>query len=390
MELTPLTHASSVITRLFPFHLGMDKDMIVRNIGKGVLKITGETILNQSFLDHFDIRLPRMESLSFQDIASRQKAAFLIEEKNSRRSFRGEFLIIGSGDEMLAYFVGSPILREIEALKEFNLKVNDFALYDAVPDFLFLLQGQKKTAEQASQLSKNLLRQKSQLEKKNEELQQFAYVVSHDLKAPLRAISSLVTFLEEDLDPKMTEDDREKMVLLTNRVRRMENLINGILEYSRADRTRSEKEEIDLNVLVRELGDSLEKGHERPFGIQVPDPLPTIHASRIKLSQVFLNLISNAIKYNDKDHCEITVTCKENNGVYTFAIRDNGPGIEEQYREKIFRIFQTLQAKDHFESTGIGLSIVKKLVESEGKGTIFVDSVPGESTSFIFTWDTNE
>lgn len=221
------------------------------------------------------------------------------------------------------------------------------------------------------------------LEKSNKELDQFAYIVSHDLKAPLRAISNLSQWLKDDLGAALTGDNLTNLNMLMGRVRRMESLINGILEYSKIGRENTPAEMVDVSKLVEEVVEILSPpAHIR---VEVGKSMPTLHTSRILMFQVFSNLISNAMKFNDKKEGLVRIDSRENNDNYEFTVEDNGPGIPEEYYEKIFVIFQTLQSRDRFESTGIGLTIVKRILTEKG-GTIRVESKVGEGSRFIFSW----
>ncbi len=222
----------------------------------------------------------------------------------------------------------------------------------------------------------------NELTKKNKDLDQFAYVVSHDLKAPLRGISNLISWLEEDHIKDITPEIDSNLVLIKGRVLRLENMINGLLEYARIEKTKKGPEKVSIDAMLQDLKDLL-----------IPDPvklitkqtLPVIYAERLHIEQVFSNLISNAVKYNDNQMPEIIVDYKDIEKYHQFTIKDNGPGIDASYFEKIFQIFQTLQERDAFESTGVGLAIVKKIIE-DNKGTINVESEPGNGAKFIFTW----
>jgi len=221
------------------------------------------------------------------------------------------------------------------------------------------------------------------LEKANKELDKFAYVVSHDLKAPLRAISNLTTWIEEDMGDKLTDDSRQHFNMVKGRVVRMEGLINGILDYSRADRVKAPSAEVDVNALIAEVTEVLvQDSHVR---VLVPEQLPVLKTEKIKLQQVFSNLISNSIKHTDKEKTEVLITCKTEKDFYQFVVEDNGPGIDERYHDKVFVIFQTLQARDTFDSTGVGLAIVKKIIDEMG-GSIKIESELGKYTRFVFSW----
>ncbi|WP_149241994.1 ATP-binding protein [Dyadobacter sp. 32] len=222
------------------------------------------------------------------------------------------------------------------------------------------------------------------LEKINAELDQFAYVVSHDLKAPLRAINNLSEWIEEDITHLLEGDTKEQFKLLRGRVHRMEGLINGILSYSRAGRIKTAKERFLVKTLVDELCDTLSMKQSTRFQLD-GDPKLELVSEKITLSQILQNLISNGIKYNDKPDILITIGWTESDSAVEFYVKDNGPGIKEEFHERIFVIFQTLQARDEVESTGVGLAIVKKIVDEKG-GIIRVESSMGEGTTFYFSW----
>lgn len=222
------------------------------------------------------------------------------------------------------------------------------------------------------------------LERKNHELDQFAHIVSHDLKAPLRGIANVVNWIEEDHADEVSPKVHEYLSLIKGRLQRAENLIGAILLYARIGKQPMESEVTDLNELIAEAVDSLVV----PPGIrlEVQRDLPKIRTEKIPLQQVLSNLIGNAIKYHDKPDGYVKVSLRDTGNDYIeFFVEDNGPGIADVYHEKIFAIFQTLQERDSFESTGIGLAIVKKILDDR-KQSISVISRPGEGTTFSFTW----
>ena len=219
------------------------------------------------------------------------------------------------------------------------------------------------------------------LKKNNEELDQFAYVVSHDLKAPLRAINNLAEWILEDM-PEMPEEVRKNFNMLRGRVLRMENLINGVLDYSRIGRTKIEKETVDVQKFLQSIIETIVPSSD--FQVHIDENMPKIHCEKILLHQIFSNLISNAVKYNDKPLGKINCLYKSIPGFHQFSISDNGFGIAPQYHEKVFGIFQTIEARDKKESTGIGLSIVKKIIEEKG-GKITIESEENKGANFVFT-----
>jgi signal transduction histidine kinase/drug/metabolite transporter superfamily protein YnfA len=234
--------------------------------------------------------------------------------------------------------------------------------------------------EKAEHKQTELLRE---LESANQELKDFAYIASHDLKAPLRAIKTLADWISTDYADKLDQDGQEQLKLLKQRVDRMHNLIDGILQYSRVGRVREKNVNVQLDKLLPEIIDTL--APPANIKITVDTELPTIKCEETRITQVFQNLLSNAVKYMDKPEGSIRVGCSEEGESWKFSVSDNGPGIEKQHWERIFKIFQTLAPRDEFESTGIGLTVVKKIVEIYG-GRIWLDSEVGKGTTFFFTF----
>ncbi|MBN4077977.1 PAS domain S-box protein [Nitrospina gracilis] len=219
-----------------------------------------------------------------------------------------------------------------------------------------------------------------------DELQQFAYITSHDLKAPLRAISNLSQWIAEDLGDDLDEETAGNLVLLRSRVQRMENLIQGVLQYSRAGSGEPTIVFCKLKEVIDGILDSIVV--PEAFSIQIESDIIGIYADQTQIIQVFTNLISNAIKHNDNPQGKIRITareCETNKEWVEILVADNGPGIPMQYHEKVFQVFQTLQARDKVENTGVGLAIVKKIIEKQG-GKIEILDLDTIGTTFKILW----
>jgi PAS domain S-box-containing protein len=221
------------------------------------------------------------------------------------------------------------------------------------------------------------------LENSNRELDQFAYVASHDLKAPLRGIANLSRWIEEDLEAHLTPESREHLALLRGRAHRMEGLIDGILKYSRAGRVGETAEDVDVGALVRETVELLAPAAE--VKVDIAPGMPTISSERVPLQQMFLNLVGNALKHARRDGALVTIAFADAGAFVDFSVRDNGPGIAAEFHQRIWGLFQTLEARDKVEGTGIGLSVVKKLAEVRG-GKVWVESAPERGAVFHFLW----
>lgn len=252
-----------------------------------------------------------------------------------------------------------------------SLGLFGFTVYLVLRD----LEQRRKSEEKQQTLLKAL-------EKTNVELNDFAYVVSHDLKAPLRGITTLSSWLLNDYADKLDEQGKEQFRLLISRTKRMNDLIEGILAYSRVGRRDTALATVDLQELITQLKDSL--APPEGIRIEIKKTLPTIRTKRTQIEQIFQNLISNAIKYMGKPEGLIEIDYSFQDSMIVFVVRDDGPGIDPQYHAKIFQLFQTLAPQDKTDSTGVGLSIAKKMVENLG-GKIWVESYPGDGSSFYFS-----
>lgn len=226
-----------------------------------------------------------------------------------------------------------------------------------------------------------------ELERSNRELDDFAYVASHDLKAPLRDIHSLAGWVVEDAAESMSDDSRRHLALLTERIERMERLLEDLLQYSRAGRGKGRVEPLDVRDAIAQAADVALPSDG--FTLSVTGEAPVIHTARAPLELVLRNLLSNAVKHHDRDEGRIRVAVAEDDELLEIAVTDDGPGIAPELQERCFRMFQTLRPRDEVEGSGMGLATVKKVVEARG-GTVGLESTPGEGTTVRFTWPRDE
>ena len=352
-------------------------------VGMAQASLDGKLLLvNQKLCDILGYSRQELIEKKFQEITFPEDLGSELELLNQLlagkiKNYHVEKRYIGQDGELIWGNLTVSLLREQNG--------NQF-LMGVVEDIRKRKQAEESLRLRAVELNwtaQTLAKTTSSLRKRNLELDQFAYVVSHDLKAPLRAIANLSSWIEEDLSDSMTEDTLHQMNLLRGRVHRMEALIEGLLQYSRIGRMQLASETVKIDELLAEIIDSLAPPSE--FEVKVEPGMPTFVTERLPLQQVFANLISNAIKHNRAESGYVKISVKELDDFYEFSVTDNGPGIAPQYHDKVFVIFQTLEARDKVENTGIGLSLVKKIVEGQG-GSISLESAEGEGATFGFTW----
>ena len=275
---------------------------------------------------------------------------------------------------------GSTIWVEITPKLLRNPSSNEPIYFIAVVEDI---EERKQAQLQLQQKVTELAQTTAELSKRNQELDQFAYIASHDLKAPLRAIANLSQWLEDDLSDNLPQENQRQLELLRGRVVRMERLINSLLEYSRVGRIERQTETVDVGRLLDEVIDLLAPPQD--FTIEIISPMPIFTAQKLPLTQIFHNLIGNAIKHHTRQNGSIIISVQDKGRFYEFLISDDGSGIAPEYHQKIFAIFQTLESRDKKENTGMGLAIVKKILEDNG-GDIWIDSQLGKGSRFYFNW----
>lgn len=315
---------------------------------------------------------------------------YLVLEGNLAALGQDERALIRNSTRMLALILENRLQENL--LSEENLRLEQLVQARTAElstinaqlhhEILERQQAEEQLTRYQEHLEELVTQRTLKFEAANQDLKDFAYIVSHDLKAPLRGINQLASWLVQDYEQVVDQEGKEMIALLMNRVKRLDLLIDGILQYSRIGRFEGEGEQIDLNRLIPELIDALAPPPH--IKISWAPRFPVIEGNRIRIEQLFQNLISNAIKFLDKPEGLISLYYEEHEAFWIFSVADNGPGIALKYHEKIFQIFQTLQARDEMENTGIGLALVKKIVELHG-GKIWLESQPGEGSTFLFT-----
>lgn len=249
------------------------------------------------------------------------------------------------------------------------------------------LQEQAATRARVKALEENadeLAQANQRLERSNADLQQFAYVASHDLQEPLRAVAGYCQLLETQLGDSPNEDIRSYLGHATGGAKRMQALINSLLDYARVETQGKDFETVDMNDAFRASMLNLEAAIDERSAEVTSDQLPLIHGDHNQLVRLFQNLIGNAIKFHSDKPPQVHVAVEQDADHWRFSVRDNGIGLEQQFADRIFVIFQRLHSRSDFPGTGLGLAITKRIVERHG-GRIWVESTPGDGSTFFFT-----
>jgi light-regulated signal transduction histidine kinase (bacteriophytochrome) len=321
----------------------------------------------QTFLDAVD----RSYTTSEDQFIMLQRAASISSEElfNSNKQLKEES---ESQKEII-----TKLNNVINTLKFYDLKADQ---QSDSKDSLKLVDYIESQTKEIIEINKQKDRLLSNLEVQNQELNDYAHMVSHDLKSPLQSIDALTSWIKEDYFDVLGEGGREVVNLIRENVEKMDTLILGILEYSTIGKAEKELYEIDLNNLIEDLLLGFDNKNE--VEISIPYKLPSIKGDQHRLELLFHHLISNAIKFNDKGkNGLVEINFSEKDKYWQFSIKDNGKGVEKQYFEKIFIAFQKLE--NDYKSTGIGLSIVKKIIETYD-GIIWLESIPNVETTFYF------
>lgn len=262
----------------------------------------------------------------------------------------------------------------------------DFALRTAVAvDNSLLYREAQRAAARAEEEARRRQELIATLERTNAELDAFAYVASHDLKAPLRNIATLAGWVEEDLGDAMSDEVRGHLAMMQRRVKRLEDLVEGVLSYSRAGREGLAAEEVDVGALLADVVELL--APTEGATVAVRPGMPRLRTARVPLQQVFMNLIGNALKHGGRppEPARVTVSVRDDGERWEFAVADEGTGIAPRFHDRVWGMFQTLRPRDVVEGTGIGLAVVRKVVTANG-GSAWLESDEGQGACFRFTW----
>jgi signal transduction histidine kinase len=307
-------------------------------------------------------------------------------------------------------FISAVHLTDLDRLKGYQHGAVDYIAVPVIPELLRakvsvfadlyrktqqlerlnreLEQRVEERTEEVQRRAEALQRLNAELQRRNQELDAFTYIASHDLKEPLRGISNYAQFLIEDYAATLDAEGRQRLVTIQRLIQRMEDLLNSLLRYSRVERVELSQSDLDLTQVVREALDQLQARLQgEHVQVRLPQSLPTVRGDRAQLREVFTNLLSNALKYNDKTEKWVEVGARDatTGGSPIFYVRDNGIGISPEHWEKVFDIFRRLHPHDTYGGgTGAGLTIVKKIIERHG-GRIWVESTLGEGSTFFFT-----
>jgi PAS domain S-box-containing protein len=341
----------SLIVNNAPFGIVLSGEGVTQNTNRAFQEMLG-------YSEEEAINLTPVDLFPKEDL---EKIGLLLQDMNSGRKKHTEFI------QNIKKKDGSLI----------TAKINMTVLLDHirnVPYRLSLVEDISEKLRVEKQKEQLLLH----LEKSNKELEEYAHVVSHDLKSPLRSISALVSWIKEDNQGLLHNETLQNFSLIESTLEKMENLINGILNYSSISINKKDEKWIDLQEVVENILKLIYIPEN--ITVTIVKPLPKVRGESIRFQQLFQNIISNAVKYNDKEKGKIAVDYQEEGEYYVFSIEDNGIGIAREYYEKIFGMFQSLSQST--DSTGIGLSIVKKIVDLYG-GEIYLESKEGEGTTFF-------
>jgi signal transduction histidine kinase len=377
-------HQLEILKKLFPFFLIIDKDGIINQLGESSKKLFTEELLNKRFDNIFCITSPIFVN-SLEESVQFSREVFILKYKlDNHISLKGQLLQMSGSEAFL--FVGNPIIKQVKKIKELNLNNNDFAIFDSLPEYLFGLQTQLTSLRDATELSKKLNIQANQLKKTNEELKVLNYVASHDIKEPIRNIGNYMGLIRRKLPNPLKTELNDYFKTIRNSVNQLYTLVEDIGIYlSMSSEEDIEKEQVNMNELVESVFFSLDSYSVEKSGELINHHIPNIETSSTMMYIILKNLVENGLKYNESCKPFVELSYVEHEKYHQIFVEDNGIGIEQQYKEQVFERFKRLHDRSKYQGSGIGLSIVKLLVEKLN-GTIEIQSIIGNGTTFTLNF----
>ena len=352
------------------------------NLLEMIINATRDAIIsigNDGLITLFNPAAEKLFGYKKEDMLGQSLDRIMPEQyRHHHNQYIQSYFATGKPDEIIGNTVELPAVRSDGSLFQMEMSLSAGSLGNE--QFVIAI-ARDITERKQIELSQEELIEK--VDNINKELKEFVSIVSHDLKAPLRGIKTLANWILSDCSEKLSDQANEQMILLLERVERMYRLIEGTLQYARAGRTNEKEVLVNLNQFVPEIIDMVVPPEN--IKVTIENELPVIKCEEIHIMQIFQNLLSNAIKYMDKQQGWIKVGCVEEGDFWKFSVADNGPGIESQNFEKIFKIFQVLNTSPNFEGTGVGLTVTKKIVELYN-GRTWVKSKKGKGSTFFFTF----
>jgi len=383
-------------------------DAVVVPLALSIAFVPGMSVFARKFVFSFELYLLSIGLLYYLGpigpglmylYASAIFIILIFETRVAVLTLAGNTLICAVAGIAIYYdYGGSPLIEEY-TIGPWIAASSNLVFLNAVALFLIpkLFNGLHETVMEQERLKQELHENKEDLEhsvkllnEKNRELEEFAYITSHDLKEPLRMIRSFMDLLSKEYKDILDEKGRIYIGHAVNGAEKMTNLIDDLLQYSRAGRSDAEKKEINLNYLFQALKQNFEEaGNKRKPEIMINN-LPAVNAVPVSMWVLFQNLISNGLKYqNGKNFARVTISCRNEGGYWKFSVSDNGIGIDGKYHENIFQFFRRRHLDSEFKGTGMELAICKKVVEQHG-GEIWVESEPEKGSTFYFSTHLSE
>ncbi len=403
LEELRVLYTNDVVNRAIPYGIGVEhkykknEDSIPHPLAftselSKRIKDNGDSSIVRLFSDH----PPKQLKNKYIPKDDFEKSAMRFLKRNPREAFiRFEKL---NGKQVLRYAIRQKIksksINVLEVIYPMDTSINLINNIKQISFILFLSIGVlgvivisaviNKLKHSKIELEETVKERTKDLERSNEELEQFAYVASHDLQEPLRMVASFTQLLQEEYKEKLNEEANSYINFAVDGAKRMQGLISDLLEYSRVGRMDHGFKMVDCNEIydlaIRNLHGAIIESNSTI----TKDQLPTVQGVELRLAQLFQNLIGNAIKYRGDIPPKIHVKAESKGDSWVFSFQDNGIGIDSKYAERIFQIFQRLHARDKYSGTGIGLALCKKIVEHH-KGKIWVESQEGKGSTFYFT-----